>query len=77
MDNTRRRRRKQHKVTLHDSEGLSLTPIYLFSTSNFTCLRIFSMGRTVEARNMNTFALFNAFWASVRQCSEMWPGDLF
>ncbi|KAF3506425.1 hypothetical protein F2Q69_00001292 [Brassica cretica] len=39
MDNTdRRRRRKQQKVTLHDSEGdPSLYPT--LSTSNFTCLR--------------------------------------
>jgi len=37
MDNTdRRRRRKQHKIALHDSEGTSLFSIYfLFPKSNF------------------------------------------
>lgn len=51
MDNTdRRRRRKQQKVTLHDSEGSFLYPT--LSTSNFTCLRNLSW---VGSKN-NAFA---------------------
>ena len=55
MDNTdRRRRRKQQKVTLHDSEGdpFLYPPL---STSNFTCLRNLSWVRIMLLQILKAF----------------------
>lgn len=55
MDNTdRRRRRKQQKVTLHDSEGDPFLYPTL-STSNFTCLRNLSWVRIMLLQILKAF----------------------